>query len=124
MCDHGLFYRHVQQLQQRRPTWSCGTCGRVSSHPLDCCARPAFTRRAAVPAWRKSLRWGRVVEGWRMLHLQGLLQRSGQFLRALGRRRTETWHAYEVPTTIAAMHEQPAEAAEVGNIPVAAGDRQ
>ena len=40
MCGHAFMFRHMDDLQRHRPRWQCGTCGRVSSVPLDCCTRP------------------------------------------------------------------------------------
>jgi hypothetical protein len=42
MCGHVFFYHDRHHLQRHRPVWQCGTCGRVSSAPLDCCPQPAF----------------------------------------------------------------------------------
>jgi hypothetical protein len=122
MCDHGLLYRHVQ-LQQRRPVWHCGTCGRVSYRPLDCCARPAFTSRADLPAWWENLRWGRVVELWRRLGPQGLWRWFGGSVGAVCRRRAVPVHVDDIPTTTVAVEDDHAETMEVENIPVGVGER-
>jgi hypothetical protein len=122
MCDHGLLYRHVQQLQQRRPTWHCGTCGRVSYRPLDCCARPVFTPRAESPSGRISRCCGTVVALWRMIDLQGLLQGLGHAVGARRRQRAADLQGYEMPTTPVTVAHDHAEAA-VDHIPVGAGDR-
>jgi hypothetical protein len=42
MCGHVFMYHDRNALQRHRPRWQCGTCGRVSSVPLDCCTRPDF----------------------------------------------------------------------------------
>ena len=42
MCGHVFFYHDRHPLQRHRPVWQCGTCGRVSSVPIDCCAHPDF----------------------------------------------------------------------------------
>ena len=123
MCDHGLLYRHVQQLQQRRPTWHCGTCGRVSYRPLDCCARPAFSSPAEPLSERINRCWGRVVALWRMIDMQGLLQGLGQAAGALRRQRAADCQGYETPTTPVAVQHDDAEAAAGDHIPVGAGDR-
>src|SRR5207245_7719063 len=44
MCGHVFFYHDRDHLQRHRPRWQCGTCGRVSSVPLDCCTRPDFVQ--------------------------------------------------------------------------------
>jgi hypothetical protein len=44
MCGHEFMFHSRDYLQRHRPRWQCGTCGRVSSVPLDCCTRPDFAR--------------------------------------------------------------------------------
>jgi len=44
MCGHEFMFHARDHLQRHRPRWQCGTCGRVSSVPLDCCTRPDFAR--------------------------------------------------------------------------------
>ena len=44
MCGHEFMFHTRDYLQRHRPRWQCGTCGRVSSVPLDCCSRPDFAR--------------------------------------------------------------------------------
>ena len=75
MCGHVFMYHDRDHLQRHRPRWQCGTCGRVSSVPLDCCSRPDVARQH--PARLTHLlsqwisRWGRwtlgsvrLVWGW------------------------------------------------------------
>ena len=45
MCGHVFMYHNRDALQRHRPRWQCGTRGRVSSVPFDCCTRPAFARQ-------------------------------------------------------------------------------
>jgi hypothetical protein len=59
-----------------------------------------------------------------MVNLHGLLQRSGQFLRALGQHRAVTVYTGEIASTTAVCNELSVEATEVDNMPVTAGDRQ
>jgi hypothetical protein len=123
MCDHGLLYRHVQQFHQRRPSWHCGTCGRVSYRPLDCCARPAFSPPTAPLSARLSRCWGRVAGLWRLIDLPGLLQGFGQAVSAMRRQRATDRQGYEMPTTAVAQEHDHAAAAAVDYTPVGAGDR-
>jgi hypothetical protein len=44
MCGHEFFYHDRHRLHRHSPAWQCGTCGRVSSVPLDCCPRPDVAR--------------------------------------------------------------------------------
>ena len=50
MCGHEFLFRHRDDLQRHRPRWQCGTCGRVSSVPLDCCTRPDVAPHHSPPA--------------------------------------------------------------------------
>jgi hypothetical protein len=124
MCDHLLTYRHVQQFQQRRPAWHCGTCGRVAYRPLDCCAQPAFTSRAPLDSQSRSLWLGKVVELWRQIDLQAFLQSLGRSVGALCRRRTDDCHTHKMSMTPVGIEDDYTEAAEVENTPVGVGDRQ
>ena len=75
MCGHVFFYHDRDYLQRHRPRWQCGTCGRVSSVPLDCCTQPDFTRQHPpgltylLPEWisrcgRWTLASVRLLGGW------------------------------------------------------------
>jgi hypothetical protein len=123
MCDHGLLYRHVHQLQQRRPLWRCGTCGRVAYRPLDCCARPAFTSRAEIPTGWKNLCWGRMVELWRRIGQQGLWQWCDRAVRVARRRCAVPVCADDIPMPPVAVEDDHAETMEVANTPVGVGER-
>ena len=48
MCGHVFFYHDRHPLQRLRPVWQCGTCGRVSSVPADCCPHPDFGQHPPV----------------------------------------------------------------------------
>jgi hypothetical protein len=122
MCDHLLIYRHVQQLQQRRPAWHCGTCGRVAYRPLDCCVRPAFASRGASPTRERAHCWALVGELWRKLAFPGLLQWLSQSM-GIGRRRHAGDLRIDSPSPTVIVADENAEAAEADNTPVAAGDR-
>ena len=69
MCGHVFLYQDRYHLQRHRPVWQCGTCGRVSHVPLDCCTRPEIARQ----------------------HSPGLLQRLGQWLSEFGRWTLAQW---------------------------------
>ena len=49
MCGHEFMFHARDHLQRHRPRWQCGTCGRVSSVPLDCCTRPDFAQHYSPP---------------------------------------------------------------------------
>jgi hypothetical protein len=57
MCSHMLVFHDVRQVDRRRPMWRCSTCGRESSRPLDCCARPDFAYRQSVSTVGDWMRW-------------------------------------------------------------------
>lgn len=123
MCDHLLIYRQAHQLQQRRPAWQCGTCGRVSSRPLDCCARPAFVSRVAPPGQRRRLWLGYAVVLWRYINLSGVLQWLGQAKPAGPHQHADACHAAESPARAVALEAAHDEVAAVENTPVGVGDR-
>jgi hypothetical protein len=75
MCGHEFMFHTRDHLQRHRPRWQCGTCGRVSSAPLDCCTRPDFVQHHLpqlthlLSAWigrcgRWTLASVRLVWGW------------------------------------------------------------
>src|SRR5262245_47012603 len=75
MCGHEFMFHAKDHLQRHRPRWQCGTCGRVSSVPLDCCTRPDFVQHHPpqlthlLSAWISSCRrWTltsvRLLWGW------------------------------------------------------------
>ena len=75
MCGHGFMFHARDDLQRYRPRWQCGTCGRVSFVPLDCCTRPDVAQHRPaglthlLSQWistcgRWTLASGRLVWGW------------------------------------------------------------
>jgi len=64
MCGHAFFYYDRHPLQRHRPVWQCGTCGRVSSMPLDCCSRPDFARHHAPGLTHLLSQWVSGVRRW------------------------------------------------------------
>ena len=69
MCGHVFLCHDSYSLQRHRPVWQCGTCGRVSSVPLDCCTRPDFARP----------------------HPAGLMHLLGQWVSGFGRWTRARW---------------------------------
>ena len=57
MCGHEFMFRHRDYLQRHIPRWQCGTCGRVSSVPLDCCTRPDFERHHSLELTHLLSQW-------------------------------------------------------------------
>jgi len=75
MCGHEFMFHTRDYRQRHRPRWQCGTCGRVSSAPLDCCTRPDFVQHHSpelthlLSAWigrcgRWTLASVRLLWGW------------------------------------------------------------
>ena len=106
MCGHLFLYQDRFHLQQHRPVWQCGTCGRVSHVPLDCCTRPEVARQ----------------------HPAGLAQRLGQWVSGFGRwtltRLRPLWHRQPHPTNRASYthgSERPEDVVPEGvSVPMAA----
>jgi hypothetical protein len=57
MCGHEFMFRHRDYMQRHIPRWQCGTCGRVSSVPLDCCTRPDFERHHSLELTHLLSQW-------------------------------------------------------------------
>ena len=79
MCGHEFMFHTRDYLQRHRPRWQCGTCGRVSSVPLDCCTRPDFAQYHSPQLTRLLSQWMSRCGGWtlaRMRLLWGWQRRS------------------------------------------------
>jgi hypothetical protein len=57
MCGHEFMFHARDHLLRHRPRWQCGTCGRVSSVPLDCCTRPDLARPHPAELTRLLSQW-------------------------------------------------------------------
>lgn len=57
MCGHEFMFHNRDYLQRHRPRWQCGTCGRVSSVPLDCCTRPDVERHRPLELMHILSQW-------------------------------------------------------------------
>ena len=64
MCGHEFMFYGRDHLQRHRPRWQCGTCGRVSSMPLDCCTRPDFARQHPAELPHLLSTWLRACGRW------------------------------------------------------------
>jgi hypothetical protein len=69
MCGHEFMYRDRYPLQRHRPVWQCGTCGRVSSVPIDCCTRPDATRQRSAGLTHILGQWVSTCGGWMLARL-------------------------------------------------------
>jgi hypothetical protein len=70
MCGHEFLYQGKYHLQQHRPVWQCGTCGRVSHVPLDCCTRPEITRQHPAVLAQRLCQWGSEFGRWALARLR------------------------------------------------------
>ncbi len=57
MCGHFIGFQTYQRFQAPKALWRCGTCGRQSYAPIDCCTRPNFASARSPGMVRVSLRW-------------------------------------------------------------------
>ena len=98
VCHHLYGYHMRYQEQRPRMLWRCGTCGRESSKPLDCCYQPDF----AMPPRPGLVR----------LALQGLatvISRLQPSQRRRWRRRSDVG----IPITVGTLEQTPVMQAEV-----------
>ena len=64
MCGHEFMFHHRDDLQRYRPRWQCGTCGRVSSVPLDCCTRPDIAQHHSPALTHLLSQWMSACGRW------------------------------------------------------------
>lgn len=124
MCGHEFMFHHRDHLQRYRPRWQCGTCGRVSSVPLDCCTRPDFERHHTLELTHLLSQWSSRCGRWALASvrlLRGWQRRSAA--RAGATHATASPHSMiirDVMLPPANYDENP----EGDDIMVAAGERQ
>ena len=70
MCGHAFMFRHRDDLQRHRPRWQCGTCGRVSSVPLDCCTRPDCAPHHSPQLTLLLSQWMRTCGRWTLARVR------------------------------------------------------
>ncbi len=123
MCGHVFLYHDSYSLQRHRPVWQCGTCGRVSSVPLDCCTRPDFARQHPAGLTHLLGQWVSGFGRWTRARWRPLWRWQRQPAISTG-----TTHATASPTSVgtagvlvptAARDENP----EGEDVVVAAGER-
>ena len=123
MCGHVFMYHDSYPLQRHRPVWQCGTCGRVSSVPLDCCTRPDFARQHPAGLTHLLGQWVSGFGRWTRARWRPLWRWQRQPAISIG-----TTHATESPASVgtagvlvptAARDENP----EGEDVVVAAGER-
>src|SRR5262245_33684060 len=64
MCGHEFMFYARDHLQRHKPRWQCGTCGRVSSVPLDCCTRPDFAQHRPLQLTHLLSQWMSTCGRW------------------------------------------------------------
>jgi hypothetical protein len=121
MCGHVFLYQDRYHLQQHRPVWQCGTCGRVSHVPLDCCTRPEVARQHSAVLAQRLGQWISGCGRWMLARLRPLwpwqphpANRAGH-----GGERPEDVVTEDVSVLTAACGER----LEVEDMAVAAGER-
>ncbi len=57
MCGHFIDFHTYQRFQAPKALWRCGSCGRQSYAPIDCCTRPNFASARSPGTARVCLRW-------------------------------------------------------------------
>ena len=123
MCGHVFMYHDRDHLQRHRPEWRCGTCGRVSRVPLDCCARPDFARQQPVALTQILGQWVSGCGRWTLARVRLLWRGQGQPANRTGNthgsRRPEGVVTAGVRGPTAECDERP----EMEDMAVAAGDR-
>jgi hypothetical protein len=124
MCGHEFMFHHRDYLQRYRPRWPCGTCGRVSSVPLDCCTRPDFTQHRPAQLTSLLSQWMSTCRRWALASVRllwGLQRRSAT-------RAGATQATASLPNTVTASVIIPPadydESPEGDDVMVAAGERQ
>jgi hypothetical protein len=123
MCGHVFLYQDIYHLQRHRPVWQCGTCGRVSHVPLDCCTRPEVARQHPAVLAQRLGQWVSGFGRWTLTRLRPLWHRQphptnrASYTRGIERPEDVVTEGVSVPTT--ASDERP----EVEDMAVAAGER-
>jgi hypothetical protein len=123
MCGHVFLYQDRYHLQQHRPVWQCGTCGRVSHVPLACCTRPEVARQHPAVSAQRLGQWISGFGRWMLARLRPLWPWQHHPANSAGHihgsERPEDVVTKSVNVPMAASDERP----EVEDMAVAAGER-
>jgi hypothetical protein len=123
MCGHEFLYRDRYRVQRHTPVWQCGTCGRVSQFPLDCCARPDAARRQPAVLTQIFRQWLSGCGRWTLASVRPLWRWQRQPADSAGQildsERLEGLVTTEVQGPTAASDES----SEAEDMAVAAGER-
>ena len=123
MCGHVFMYHDRYPLQRHRPVWQCGTCGRVSSVPLDCCIRPDGARHHPAGLTHILGQWVSGCGRWTLARVRLLWRWQRPPVTSAGQTpataNPQGIVAEDVRVPMAAREESP----EVEDIMVAAGER-
>ena len=93
MCDHFLGLHRYQQARQPKAVWRCGTCGRESYRPVDCCVQPYFAPKQQPSLVGSLVTWAGAAA-----------IRACTGVAAFFRRRLPTEHVTEQPTHVQPVH--------------------
>jgi hypothetical protein len=121
MCGHVFLYQDRYHLQQHRPVWQCGTCGRVSHVPRDCCTLPEVARQHSAVLAQRLGQWVSACGRWTLARLRALWPWQPHPANSAGHgsERPEDVVTEDVSVPTAACDERP----EVEDMAVAAGER-
>lgn len=84
MCDHFLGLHRYQQVRQPKAVWRCGTCGRQSYKPVDCCVQPYFAPHQHPSLVGTAVSWAGAAAVRVLAGLSTLLQRWRRSAENLG----------------------------------------
>jgi len=123
MCGHVFMYHDSYPLQRHRPVWQCGTCGRVSSVPLDCCTRPDFALQSPAALRPILSQWVSAFGRWTLARVRLLWRWQRQPATRAGTLPTTTSPAGVLPEGMMVSTAGSDESPEVEDVVVAAGER-
>ena len=123
MCGHVFMYHDRYPLQRHRPVWQCGTCGRVSSVPLDCCTRPDFAQASPAALTHILGQWVSAFGRWTLASVRPLWRWQRHPATRAGTLQTTTSPAGVTPEGVMVPTAGRDESPEVGDVVVAAGER-
>ena len=123
MCGHEFMYHDRYPLQRHRPVWQCGTCGRVSSVPLDCCTRPDFARQHHAGLTHMLGQWISTCGRWTLARMRLLWRWQRQPTTSAGKTYAPASPAGVVPEGVMMPTAASDESPEMEDVAVAAGER-
>jgi hypothetical protein len=124
MCGHVFMYHDSYPMRRHRPVWQCGTCGRVSSVPLDCCTRPDFAQPSRTALTHILGQWVSAFGRWALARVRPLWHWQRQPASRAGTPPPPTSPAGVGAEGVMAPTAGRDESPEMEDVVVAAGERQ